>query len=66
MADRFYGVALGGQQPKDVTEGGATGGASAPIELRINDTVYGNKLQVLMALEAIENYLATKETSPIA
>jgi hypothetical protein len=66
MADRFYGIPLGGMQPKDVTEGAATGGAGAPIELRISDTVYGNKLLVQQALKAIENYIATKETNPIA
>lgn len=65
MADRFYGVALGGMQPKDVTEGAATGGAAAPIELRVSDTVYSSKLLVLQAVEAIENYLKTIETNPI-
>jgi len=66
MADRFYGVALGGQQPKDVTEGAATGGAAAPVELRVSDTAYANPLAVQLALEAIKNYLQTKETHPIA
>jgi hypothetical protein len=51
---------------KDVTEGAATGGAAAPIELRISDTVYANKLQVQQALDAIRGYIATKETNPIA
>jgi hypothetical protein len=66
MADRFYGVALGGMAPKDVTEGAATGGAAAPIELRISDTVYTSKLGVQQALEAIRGYLATKENNPIS
>lgn len=66
MADRFYGVAIGGQQPTNVTEGAATGGAGAPIELRISDAAYADKLRVLNALEAIKNYLQTKETTPIA
>lgn len=66
MADRFYGVPLGGTLPVNVTEGAATGGAGAPIELRVSDTVYVNKIQVLAALAAIEAYLQTKETSPIA
>lgn len=52
-------------QPKDVTEGAATGGAAAPIELRVSDTVYSSKLLVLQAVEAIENYLKTIETNPI-
>lgn len=66
MADRFYGVARGGTLPVNVTEGAATGGASAPVELRISDTEYSNSMQVLAALEAIKNYLQTKETRPIA
>jgi hypothetical protein len=66
VADRFYGVPLGGTLPVNVTEGAATGGASAPVELRISDTVYANKIQVLAMLEAIKNYVQTKETSPIA
>lgn len=66
MADRFYGVPLGGSLPVNVTEGAATGGAGAPIELRISDTVYTNKIQVLAAIEAIKNYVQTRETSPIA
>lgn len=66
MADRFYGVARGGTLPVNVTEGAASGGASAPVELRISDTEYSNTMQVLAALEAIEAYLMTKETRPIA
>lgn len=66
MADRFYGVAIGGTLPVNVTEGASTGGASAPIELRISDTAYSNSMQVFAAVEAIKNYLQTKETKPIA
>lgn len=66
MADRFYGVARGGTLPVNVTEGAATGGAAAPVELRISDTEYSNPMQVLAALKAIELYLVTKETKPIA
>lgn len=64
MADRFYGVALGGQLPVNVTEAAST--TSAAIELRVNDSVYANKIQVLAALEAVKNYFQTKETSPIS
>lgn len=64
MADRFYGAAIGAMQPKDVTEAAST--TSAAVELRIADTAYTSKLGVQQALEAIKNYLATKETSPIA
>lgn len=52
-------------QPKDVTEGAATGGAAAPVELRISDVVYANKIQVIQGLEAIANYLKTVEANPI-
>lgn len=64
MADRFYGIAVGGKLPTDVTEDAST--TSAAIELRISDTAYAQKLYVLEALEAIEAYLATTETNPIA
>lgn len=64
MADRFYGVALGGGLPVNVTEAAST--TSAVFEFRINDTAYASKTQALAALEAIENYIATKETQPIA
>lgn len=63
MADRFYGAALGAQAPKDVTEAAST--TALAIELRINDTVYSNKLQVLIALEAIQDYLNATEGSVI-
>ena len=64
MADRFYGVAVGGQLPVNVTEAAST--TSAAIELRISDSAYASKLRALAALEAIKAYLETKETSPIA
>lgn len=64
MADRFYSVVKGEHFPHQVTEGSST--SSEAIELRINDTVYTNKIDVLLALEAIEMYLTMKETSPIA
>lgn len=64
MADRFYGIALGGMQPSNVTEAAST--TSAAIELRISDSVYSSKLGVQQAIEALKNYIAMKETSPIA
>ena len=63
MADRFYGVALGGQLPGDVTEAAST--TSAAVELRVSDTVYANPLLVQLALQGILKYLQTKETNPI-
>lgn len=64
MADRFMSVALGEKLPSQVTEGAAT--SSEAIELRINDSVYGNKLQVIEGVRAILGYLETVETNPIA
>lgn len=64
MADKFYSVVLGEEMTHEVTEGSSTSGEA--IELRVSDTIYTNKLDVLMGLEAIENYLASVETSPIA
>lgn len=64
MADRFYGIAVGGKLPTDVTEAAST--TSLAIELRVSDSAYANKLYVIEAIEALEAYLATIETSPIA
>lgn len=64
MADKFYSVSKGEQMTHMVTEGSSTSGEA--IEIRVNDSVYANKLDVLIALEALENYLASVETSPIA
>jgi hypothetical protein len=47
-----------------VTEGAATSGEA--IELRINDTVYANKIDTILALKAIQGFLEVRETSPIA
>jgi len=64
MADRFYSVVKGEQMTHLVTEGAST--SSEAIELRVNDSIYANKLDVILGLEAIVNYLKTTETSPIA
>jgi hypothetical protein len=64
MADRFYSVVKGEQLPVQVTEGSST--SSEAIELRVNDTVYTNKLDVILGLQAIIDFLKTRETSPIA
>jgi hypothetical protein len=64
MADRFYSVILGEQLPHQVTEGSST--SSEAIELRVADSIYTTKLNVLMGLKAIVAYLETTETSPIA
>lgn len=64
MADRFYSVVRGEQLPVQVTEGGST--SSEAIELRISDTVYANKLDVILGVQAILAYLQTRETRPIA
>jgi len=64
MADRFYSVILGEQIESLVTEGAST--SSEAIELRVNDSVYANKLQVILGVRALLLYLEGKETSPIA
>ncbi len=64
MPDRFYSVVLGEQRVDQVTEGSST--SSEAIELRINDSVYANKLQVLHAIDALRRYVQNRETSPIA
>ena len=64
MADVFYSVVLGEQLPSQVTEGSSTSGEA--IELRVADTIYSNKLDVILGLNAIVEYLRTTETSPIA
>ena len=64
MADRFYSVILGEQLASQVTEGAST--SSEAIELRVADSIYTTKLDVLMGLKAIVAYLEATETSPIA
>lgn len=64
MANRFYSVVLGEGLPHMVTEGAAT--SAEAVELRVSDTIYTKKLDVLIAIEAIEAYIQATETSPIA
>jgi hypothetical protein len=64
MADRFYGAAQGAQLPVDVTEAAST--TNAAVELRVNDSIYDDKLAVLLAVRAILSYLELQETNPIA
>lgn len=64
MADRFYGVAVGGQLATDVTEAASTN--STAIELRVADSAYSNKQAVRAAVKAILMHLDTVETDPIA
>ena len=64
MADRFYSVILGEQMSSQVTEAAST--TSEAIELRVNDSIYTNKLDVILGLNAIVDYLKSTETSPIA
>jgi hypothetical protein len=47
-----------------VTEGAST--SSEAIELRVSDSIYASRLAVIIGVKAIEDYLATKETTPIA
>lgn len=64
MADKFFSVVKGEHFPHQVTEGSST--SSEAVELRVNDTIYTNKIDVILALKAIQGYLETKETNPIA
>lgn len=65
MADRFYSVAKGQHTPNQVTEQSST--SSKAIELRVNDSIYTDKIDVILGLRAILLYLeSSKETSPIA
>jgi hypothetical protein len=64
MADRFYSVVRGEQLPVQVTEGAAS--SAETIELRVNDAVYANRLDVILGVQAILKYLQTRETTPIA
>lgn len=64
MADRFYSVIKGAQLAHQVTEGAAT--SSEAIELRVNDSIYTNKLDVILGVRALLQYLEGTETSPIA
>ena len=63
MADRFYQVQIGGDMHNDVTEAGASTPA-VPVELRVTyDATGANKVQILKALEAIQQYI-TQDTWP--
>jgi hypothetical protein len=64
MADRFYSVVKGEHVPHLVTEGSST--SSEAIELRVSDSIYTTKMDVLLGLRALLHYLEVKETSPIA
>jgi hypothetical protein len=64
MADRFYSLILGEQLPHQVTEGAST--SSEAIELRVADSIYTTKLDVILGVKAIVAYLEATETSPIA
>lgn len=64
MADRFYSVIKGERLPSQVTEGSST--SAEAVELRVADTIYSDKKAVIIGVQAILNYLITKETTPIA
>ena len=64
MADRFYSVILGEGLASQVTEGAAS--STEAVELRVSDTIYASKKEVILGVNAIRDYLITKETRPIA
>lgn len=58
MADHFYGASMGDRL--SVSTGTST--TSKKVELRVEDGVSGNnKMQVLLALKAIEAYIQTHD-----
>lgn len=62
MADRYYGIALGGELPYEVTEGGSATAAFA--ELRVTYDAAGASKQILLnALDAIR-YAVIQDTWP--
>lgn len=64
MADRFYSVVIGEHNASQVTEGSST--SSEAIELRVVVGATSTPLNVLQGLEAIKQYIQTKEVTPIA
>lgn len=64
MPDRFYSVLLGEQNVDQVTEGAST--SAEAVELRVSDTIYASKAEVILGVQAILQYLIAKETQPIA
>jgi len=64
MADRFYSVIKGEHFPHQVTEGAST--SSEAVELRVSDTIYSDKMSVILGVQAILAYLQTVETNPVA
>lgn len=64
MADRFYSVVRGEHFPNQVTEGSST--SSEAIELRVSDSVYAYRLDVINGLKAIVRYLEAVEGTPIS
>lgn len=60
MADHYYSVIVGERAPREVTVGTST--SSEAIELRVTDAttgITGNKLALLLAVDAIRDYIAT-------
>lgn len=64
MADKFYSLIKGEHSTYQVTEGASTSGEA--FELRVNDSLYTDKLDVILLLKVLEDYFKTTETSPIA
>jgi hypothetical protein len=64
MADRFYNVALGGDQREDVAEGAAD--TSAFVAVRVTyDATGANKVEALKALRATIDYISHDSFPPV-
>ena len=63
MANRYYGVAIGGGMPTEVTESPSS--TSKAVEVTVNLAAAGaDKTAVLRALQAVEAYIATDTWPP--
>jgi hypothetical protein len=64
VASRFYGIDLGGNKVGDVTEGAATG--TKGVEIQVDLAKVTRRIDILLALEALKQYIITRETDPAA
>lgn len=59
MADHFYGVTVPGADTAVGNVTKATSTTSATVELRVHDGVPVSKTELLLAIKALEAYIAT-------
>ena len=66
MAARYYGVAVGGDRPTDVTEGTSTTSSAFEFVVANTTATRVNKLTALKALEAIRDQIVQANKWPPA